>query len=387
MISKKYDLAVIGSGILGTFHAYHAAALGKKTLLVEKDQYPVNSTVRNFGQVVPSGLNTSWFDLGLRSNELYKTIQADFDISVRNNGSVYIASDDDETQLIHELKERMDDRHYSAHLLSRQQCLAKWPTLKSDYCKEGLYFPDELSVEPDKMIRRVIDYAVAKYPHLDHRPSTTIIDCAISSNEVVLRTSNGETFIADKAIICNGGEFKLLFADVFKASGIVVSKLQMLRTIPLPSVQLAGNILTGLTIRRYESFEECPSFHQLSTPKNLEELQKWGIHILFKQSIDNSIIIGDSHEYASSSRSDELGFSIKGFINELMFSEASRIVSFDVRQISESWAGFYPQHPDKAVVEYDLEGRVHVRTAIGGKGMTSGPGYAEKSIRRIFELS
>jgi glycine/D-amino acid oxidase-like deaminating enzyme len=65
--SGKSDLIVVGGGILGTFHAWHAAALGKKVLLIEKDQYPVNATVRNFGQVVPSGMAADWFQYGVHA--------------------------------------------------------------------------------------------------------------------------------------------------------------------------------------------------------------------------------------------------------------------------------------------------------------------------------
>jgi hypothetical protein len=163
-----------------------------------------------------------------------------------------------------------------------------------------------------------------------------------------------------------------------------VSKLQMMRTRPMPEVALHGNILTGLTIRRYESFEECPSFAGLPLPDHLRELKRWGIHILFKKADDGSIIIGDSHEYAPAMQADDLGFTLNAHINELMLKEAERIVSFDVRNLDTVWAGFYPQHKERDIVEEDLDGCIHIRTAIGGKGMTSSAGYAEESIARLL---
>lgn len=385
--SKKFDLIVVGAGVLGTFHAYHAAVLGKKVLHIEKDQYPVNATVRNFGQVVPSGMPADWFQYGVYSTHLYNTIQKEFDISIRQNGSVYIASDEDEQQLIHELKAVMDIRGYEAHLLTQQQCLEKWPALKANYCREGLFFPQEVSAEPSSMIHRLIEYCKIKFPSLTYRPSTTIIGCHVSGNEVKVVTHTSEVFIADKVIICNGGEFKILFPDLFRESGIEISKLHMLRTVPMPEVGLEGNILTGLTIRRYESFLECPSFHSIQTPEHLMELKKWGIHILFKKAYDGSIIIGDSHEYAGVNDMDDLGFELNQHINQLMFKEAQKIVSFDVSAIASTWAGFYAQHPEKDIVEIDIENKIHIRTAIGGKGMTSSAGYAEKSIQKIFSTS
>jgi FAD dependent oxidoreductase TIGR03364 len=385
-METNFDIIIVGAGVLGTFHAYHAAVLGKKVLLTEKDQYPINATVRNFGQAVPSGMPDEWLEYGRRGLHFYKTIQQEFDISVRQNGSVYIASDDDEQQLIHELKSKMDGRGYPCHLMSTNDIVAKWPSLKKSYCKEALFFPEEVSVEPEKLIYRLLEYVCQKFPNISYKPSTTVIDCDSKGNTVSIRTNHKQTFTADKLIVCNGGEFKILFSDLFNKSGIVLSKLQMMRTVPMPHVALEGNILTGLTIRRYESFQSCPSFTTIKTPQHLAELKKWGVHILFKKASDHSIIIGDSHEYASVSQADDLGFSTQDYINTLMLTEAERIVDFDVHQIATTWAGFYPQHEEKDIVEYDIDNCIYIRTAIGGKGMTSACGYAEWNIHNIFSL-
>lgn len=381
---KKYDLIVTGGGALGTFHAYHALTSGKSVLLFEKDNYPVGATVRNFGQVVPSGMAGEWFEYGRRGLEIYKSIQQLFDISARNNGSVYIASDADEQQLLHELKAHYDTKNYPCELLSKEALLAKYPAIKPSYAWEGLFFPEEISVEPALMIHRLQQYMREKFPALTIRYNSPVIDCRDEQEGVSVMTSSQERFFAAKAIICNGLEFKLLFPEVYRSSGQVVSKLQMLRTVPMPEVQLEGNILTGLSIRRYESFEAyCPSFKNISTPDHYKELKQWGVHILFKKAADGSFIIGDSHEYAGVEHADDLGFGISESINKLMLDEAARIVNFDVYKVASSWAGFYPQHPDN-IMEKDISKNIHIRTGIGGKGMTASIGYTEQSIRKIF---
>ncbi|RYF26624.1 MAG: TIGR03364 family FAD-dependent oxidoreductase [Flavobacteriales bacterium] len=386
-MKEKFDIVIVGGGVLGTFHAYHALKENKFVLQLEKDNFAVGSTVRNFGQVVPSGMEDKWFEFGRTATELYKEIQAEFDISVRNNGSLYIASDDDEVQLLHELKSHYDGLDYSSELLSREQTLKKHQVLNADYVKEALFFPQEVSVEPDLLIHRLQKYMVAKFPNYSIQFDTPVISCEKIGESVVLGTTKGETFKADKAIVCNGYEFKLLFPDLFKSSGIVISKLQMMRTIPMSHVNLEGNILTGLTTRRYESFEHhCPSFKNIATPEHYTELKKWGIHILFKKAVDGSFIIGDSHEYTPVDRFDELGFNLNQYVNELMLTEAQRIVDFDVRQIQYYWAGFYPQHPTEHVVSYDLDDCIHIRTAIGGKGMTASAGYAKESINQLLAI-
>ncbi len=384
-MKDKYDLIVIGGGILGTFHAYHALKLGKSVLQLEKDNFPVGATVRNFGQVVPSGMTGDWFKYGCRSLQIYQEIQAEFDISVRKNGSVYIASDEDEQTLLHELKSHYDTLGYSQNLMDTKAIVDKYPSIKASYAKEALFFDQEVSVEPNFMIYRLQEYMQAKFEHYTILFNAPVVDCASKEDGVEVCLAKGDKFKADKAILCNGYEFKLLFQELFNQSGQEISKLQMMRTLPIKNIGLQGNILTGLTIRRYESFEAyCPSFKSIHTPAHYEELQHWGIHLLFKTAPDGSVIIGDSHEYAGVDNFDDLGFNLNLYINQLMLKEAGRIVNFDVDQIASTWAGFYPQHPEKHIVEYDIDNRIHIRTCIGGKGMTASAGYTEASIQQIF---
>lgn len=182
--------------------------------------------------------------------------------------------------------------------------------------------------------------------------------------------------------MCSGHEVRLLFPDVLAKANLIVSKLQMLLAEPVAGLSLPGNILTGLTIRRYEAFQECPSYAGLKTPDSLTELKKWGIHILFKQAIDGSIIVGDSHEYARATEAEDLGYHTQDYINELMLAEAQRIVTFPLT-IRKAWAGFYSQTNDE-IFEYDVTGNIHIITGIGGKGMSSGAGYAEGNISRLL---
>src|SRR5450631_4196777 len=133
---SHFDLIIIGAGALGSFHAYHACTKGLKVLLLEKDIQPQEATVRNFGQVVPSGMSRGkWQQYGRRSLEIYKSLQSKFDISVRQHGSVYIASDETELTLINELRDINRKDGYPSMLLKQPDCLERYPGLKKDYCK------------------------------------------------------------------------------------------------------------------------------------------------------------------------------------------------------------------------------------------------------------
>ncbi len=375
-----YDLIIIGAGVLGTFHAYHAAKAGQRVLLLEKDRYPVGATVRNFGQVVPSGLAGRWFEYGRRSLEIYRDIQAQADITIRQNGTIYVASEPSEWQVANELHDRYVRVGYRSELLTKAQVLARYPTLRPDYVVGGLFFPDELSVEPEQMIQRLIGFVQQTYG-VDYRPGSLVVGCDPTGDHVRVTLANGQSFEGGRVLLCGGHEVRLLFPDVLAQAGLVVSKLQMLLAEPVAGLDLPGNILTGLTIRRYEAFQECPSYGQLSpVSPELAELQRWGIHILFKQAVDGSIIVGDSHEYAVATEQEDLGYHTQDYINTLMLTEARRIVSFPLT-VSKTWAGFYSQTPAE-IFEHDIAPNIRIITGIGGKGMSSSAGYAEESIRQ-----
>ncbi|MBO0948557.1 TIGR03364 family FAD-dependent oxidoreductase [Fibrella forsythiae] len=376
-----YDLIIIGAGALGTFHAYHAARAGKRVLLLDKDNRPQSATVRNFGQVVPSGLSGRWFEYGRRSLDIYREIQAEHDITVRQNGSVYIASDNDEWMLAHELYDRRRADNYPCELLSKAQTLDRYPMLQPDYVRGALLFPDEVSVEPDRMIHQLIKYVQTKYG-VTYLANAAVTDCQSNYNGAIITLADKTRYQAQQVLICSGSEFRMLFPEIFAESGLVVSKLQMLQTVPMPQVAMPGNILTGLTIRRYEAFVECPSFAGTQTPTHLAELKKWGIHVLFKQAADGSMIIGDSHEYAPATQVDDLGFDTHDAIDDLILAEARRIVTFPVDRINRRWAGFYAQTPDE-IFEHSVNDYIHIITGIGGKGMSSSAGYAEQSVKRF----
>ena len=379
-----YDLIVIGAGNLGTFHAYHALLKGKKVLLLEKDSMPMEATVRNFGQIVPSGQALDeWFNHGRRSLEIYQQIQAKFDITARQNGTYYFASDSNEMKLLEEARTLFKYRNYPVQLLTKKASLERVSGLKSSYCEGGVFFPEEISVEPRTMVHRVRAMLIQDY-HLDYRPNVFVRNCEIKNGLVSVQTADNQYFSADKVAICNGRDFKFLFPEIFNDSGMKISKLNMMSTYPNKKIELKGNILSGLSIRRYDSFKSCPSYPYIVPPTWQKEYTDFGIHILFKQALDGSVIIGDSHEYASVNNSADLDFGVEMHINELILKEAQRMINLPDWRIQNYWAGYYAQSKDGGVFERTIDDKIFISTGIGGKGMTTGAGYSEQRIEEIL---
>lgn len=383
---KKYDLIVVGGGILGTFHAYHALKNGLSVALIEKDNYPQDATVRNFGQVVPSGMNAKWQTIGRRSLEIYKELQAVTDISVRQNGSIYLASSEEEMCLIEELAAINRDNGYTSKLEAPADCMTRYPGLKSSYVKGGLFFPDEVTVEPRVAVHCVRSYLIEQHGlvyfgrHLVKEIEENGHGCAVT-------TADGDQHHSAKVVVCTGSDFQHIYPELYANSELVVTKLQMMLTAPQKGLHLPGSILTGLSIRRYESFTECPSYAAIKEKELQDALsKKWSIHILFKQATDGSIILGDSHSYADADKADELGFDIDQAINDHMVALAKDIFELPTWDIKQTWFGVYSQCKRGEIFASTVGTNIHIITGIGGKGMTGSPGYAEQSIQRIFGL-
>tara|TARA_R110002167_G_scaffold25714_9_gene89005 strand:+ start:4182 stop:5342 length:1161 start_codon:yes stop_codon:yes gene_type:complete len=380
-----YDLIVVGGGVLGTFHAYHALKNGLTVALIEKDSTPLGATVRNFGQVVPSGMNSKWQQYGRESLRIYKEVQSQFDISVRQEGSIYMASNEEEVQLLEELYLINRKNKYPSRLLTKAQCLARNPGLLDSYVKGGLLFPEEITVEPRVMINKLHAYLTASGLHLYN--NTTVLECNPLSNGIAVNTAN-ESLSASKVIICNGSEFKTLYPSHFKESDLVVSKLQMMQTKPQKNFHLPGSILTGLSIRRYEAFTECSSYAAIKSKEDNNTLdKKWGIHILFKQAIDGSIILGDSHEYAYARNIDTLDMTLNMDIDNYIIAEAKKIFDLPTYEIQNRWSGLYSQSKNADIFQTTIDRNIHIVTGIGGKGMTASAGFAKKNIETIFNFN
>lgn len=381
---KKYDLIVVGGGIIGTFSAYHALKKGKKVLLLEKNSQPFEASFRNFGQAVPSGQSfDKWFDYGRKSLQIYKDLQNETNITLVPNGSWYLASDDQELVLLEEIQKIFDERGYTNKIYSANESQKLNPHFKKDYVKGGLFLPEEASLNPRLMVHRVREFMIK---HLDLHYQNLCAVVGVEKKRGIARvfTSNNQNFWSENVIVANGRDTQFLLPEHYPALELKISKLQMLRLVA-QKTQLKSNILTGLTIRRYESFHSCPSYSKLTSTDEQSNLQSKGIHILFKQAEDGSIILGDSHEYVQANKQADFGFEISNEINEMMLNEAKKIIDLPKWDVDATWAGYYLQGTRSEVYTKQVDDVIHIVNGIGGKGMTTSPGFTLEYIQKLYQ--
>lgn len=383
--NRKYDLVVVGGGIIGTFCAYHALKKGKSVLLLEKDSQPHEASIRNFGQIIPSGQSLdTWFQLGRKSLKIYKELQEESAISLTKNGSWYIASDEQEMAVLEEMASQFQSLEYASTVFSAQATLEKNPALNKDHTKGGLFLPEEASINPVILVHQLREFLI-KHFGLHYHHSCPVISVEKKRGIAMISTSKKQTFWGDHVILANGHDTQFLLPEHYPTTDLKICKLQMMRLVP-QRIQFSANLLSGLSIRRYESFKSCPSYATLKTSDEQKVLQSKGIHILLKQAEDGSIILGDSHEYVSASDESPLGFEISAEINELILSEAKKIVTLDSWELDSNWIGHYLEAKQADVYTKTIDQVIHIVNGIGGKGVTTSPGFTYEYIQQLYSI-
>lgn len=385
-MKPQCDVLIVGGGIMGCAHAYQALIAGHSVIMVERNPEPRDASVRNFGQIVPSGMDRKWQRIGRESLRIYRDLQSMGDIAVAPLGSLYVASTADEQGLLEELRDINLAEDYPSQMMTKDQCLDLQPLLNPAKVQAGLYFPKDMVAEPRQTVHRIRQMLIERFG-LHYRGNTTVTQIEESAGRVVATTAAHREIAAAKVIVCSGAEVGILYPEVFKASAMQLVKLQMLATVPQPEgTSMTGSILTGRTIRRYEAFRECPSYDKVIAQQDQQEYGLAnGVHILFKMGGDREVILGDSHHYFSVKDQQPLDYDQDERLDQFMIDEAKDLVSLPDYQISHRWQGWYSQMADTDIFVPQVSPNVHIVTGIGGKGMTGSLGFAKTHFKRIME--
>jgi FAD dependent oxidoreductase TIGR03364 len=189
-----------------------------------------------------------------------------------------------------------------------------------------------------------------------------------------LDTSVG-TIPARAIIVCPGDDLATLFPD--SLAGITRCKLQMLRLAD-PGYRLPGAIMSDLGMVRYLGYAALPEAAALRQRLEAEQADHLanGIHLIVVQSADGSLVVGDSHHYATTPDP----FS-KDAVDALILDEF-RAVFGHVPPVLERWTGTYASAASHSRVTRPLPG-VQVVTVTSGTGASTAFALAEETIAAI----
>lgn len=372
-MNKKYDVAVVGAGIVGLAIALAAARQGKKVVVFERSPRSSGASIRNFGLVWPVGQAAGpHLDRALRSRAIWLELAEKARVSVAENGSLTLAYHDDEQAVLEEFVDQSYGKGYDCQLVTPEEAARFSPASRLEGLKAGLWSRTECTVSPRLALPQIASY-------LEHALGVDFYwSRAITHVEPGQVSDFYDVWSAERVFICGGQDFETLYPSLFAASGITRCKLQMMRTGPQPDGwKLGPSLCAGLTLRHYDNFAGCPSLTAVSERYDQENplFKKWGIHVLLSQNAAGELIIGDSHEY---------GWDVQPFdreeINREILNYLNTFAQFPDSKIVETWHGIYPKIPGKTELVQEIESNVWVVNGLSGAGMTLSFGLASEIV-------
>ncbi len=369
---KKYDVAVIGGGIVGLAMAYTAAQKGQSVVLFERHPEAIGASIRNFGLIWPVGQAPDKLDRALRARAVWQELQQKAGFWAAQTGSLHLAYHADEMAVIAEFAETASQHGYTVEVLSPDATLRHSAWVRPAGLQGALYSKTEINVDPRQAITAI------------HRYLRETMGVVIQYNSVIAAVdyprlhAGAHTWEAERIFVCTGADFETLYPEIFAASGITKCKLQMLRTPPQSAGwSLGPSLCAGLTLQHYDAFAQCASLQPLKRrfEQEMPEYLAWGIHVLVSQTATGEITLGDSHEY---------GLHLSPFdqkhLNDRILEYLHTFTQLPDYQIAETWHGIYPKLKGATEFIAHPSPGVTIVNGLSGAGMTMSFGLAQEIV-------
>ncbi len=363
-------VVVVGGGILGTMHALFALKDGFEVIHLERDREARSASVRNFGLIWVSGRRSgAELKLALRARALWQGIGEASKIGFRPNGSLTIAKNELELEVMEQAVSMNDARERGFTILSRSEIQDYEPSLQGKFAG-GLRCSNDAIVEPNLLFPGLRNY-MQSFDNYQFVTEEEIIDFDYGSSSVHVYAANGAEYSADYAIFCPGASISGFLLDFIEDEPIRNVRLQMAATSPM-SIDLRHSIADADSLRYYPAFSELDL---AGLGEQSEIAAAYRMQLLLAPRLDGSMTIGDTHEY------------VEPFSHELIETPYKHLTSViesflgSTIHIDRRWEGIYTEMTNGGICfRKEFAPNCYLVTGGGGRGNTLAPAIAEESI-------
>jgi FAD dependent oxidoreductase TIGR03364 len=365
--ATRFDLLVVGAGILGLAHALLAARAGLRVGVVERDARANGASVRNFGFITVSGqgLPDTW-RRARRARAVWAELCEAARIPVLHRGLLMAARRPEAEAVIAE---------FAAGPMGEGCRVLRGdglpPPLRAGRVRAALHSPHELRVESREALPRLAAYIE------DALGVALLRRRAVSAvREGLVETPLGP-LRAERIIVCPGTDLVSLFPDVFARRRTTLCKLHMLRLAD-PGWRLPAAVMSDLGLHRYRGYADCPTLPALRARLAAEQGAQLanGVHLIVVQSADGTLVVGDSHHDDPTPDPFQ-----PEAVDALILEEFEAVLGRPPPTI-ERWVGVYPSGPEDAFHEEVAPG-VRLVCVTSGTGASTAFGLAEEVLREM----
>lgn len=373
--AERFDLAIVGGGVIGFASAILAARRGLRCILLEADAASLGASIRNFGLITISGqARGPVWELSRRSRDLWESVAREAGIDILQRGMMITAQSEEARWVLDAFGQT--EMGARCEPLPAQEAAARLPLLRPDRVKAALWSPHEVRVEPRHVLPRLAAYAAQAGVWVRFGAPVATVD------EGELALTSGETIKAETTFICAGAQMRRFAREPLASTLPGVTKLHMLRVRPRPDAgQLNAPVVSDLTLARYPGFADLPEAAALKSRLASEaaDMLADGIHIIAVRSADGTVVLGDSHH-------DGCGDSFDPFqpaeVDARIMHAAKSFLDLEGAEVVERWTGAYPKADGGDWLIEETAPGVWFAGVLGGKGMTLAFGFAEKALAR-----
>jgi len=368
----RYDLAIVGAGIVGLAHALAAAKRGKRVVVIDRDAQANGASIRNFGFVTVTGQQAGeCWTRARRSREIWAEVAPQAGIDVLQRGLTVLAERDEAIGVIEAFA--ATEMGAECRLLTAAEAAEHLPI--THRVQAALYSPHELRVESRTAIPKLAAWLAAAHGVTFHwSRSVTGIDLPrIETSEGVIE--------ADSLVACPGDDFTSLYADRIAAMGFTRCALHMLRVRPARATALGTPVMSDLGLARYLGYAELPEAAPLKARLEQERARALaeGIHLIAVQSADGSLVVGDSHRYGPTP--DPFAPSD---VDDLILSELDAVLDLPRREVTERWLGTYASASDRLAWIDHISDTEKLVIVTSGTGASTAFAIAEDTVDSLY---
>lgn len=368
---QHYDVVVVGAGIVGLAHAYHAHRRGLTVAVVDHADGVLGASVQNFGHACITAQSGAALAYARKGRGHWLNLSRAAGFWSAEAGTYCVARHDDELAVMDEFATTRAPGEVV--LLDREQILARIP-LGPTTVTGGMYLPNDLQVDP-----RTAAPSIARW--LGSVGVDFFWRTAASGFEPgVVHTSRGPLRAGITFVTVNC-DIDRLFPELAERGGLLRCRLHMLRArLPL-AFRLPAPLFTGWSLVRYSGFENLPSTAAVAERLRAEypDYAAIDLHQMYTPQPDGSLLVGDTHyrDISAPPFQSEEGFAV-------LVEEARKLFGISEIEISERWQGVYSSAPGQEfLIEEPIE-RTHVVTVTTGIGMTTSMGLAQDSVENAL---
>jgi D-hydroxyproline dehydrogenase subunit beta len=372
--SGRFDLAVVGAGIVGLATALAGARRGLRVIVCDRDAQANGASVRNFGFVTVTGQERhSMWARARRTREVWSEVAAAADIPVVHAGLWMLARRQESVDVLHAFLDT--EMSAGCRLLTPGEARLRCPQLAAANMAAILESTIELRVESREAVPRLADWLASSHGVTFMR-NTNVVGIEMPR----VHTSRGIVH-ASRVAVCPGDDFNGLYAERLGTYGLTRCKLQMLR-LAAPGFRLPGALMSDLGLGRYSGYADLPPATPLKAllAREQPEHLKHGIHLIVVQSADGSLVVGDSHHYAATPdpfASEE--------IEALILEEFRAALGIEPPPVIERWIGTYASTTDRQVLLDTPHPSVRIAIVTCGAGASTGFAVGEEVVASLFD--